>query len=152
MESRYSNWLKYCQEYRTAASAYLELCRKLSAEHTEQAGVCGIWNARQLTAHITGWEKEVMVQFSKLSQDLKSPIRYNIDKFNRQSVESRSQLTWDQTLQELAQAQNELQYQVNKVDKDDIINTKQYLQWIIILAEHYQHHLDQLKVFWGDER
>ncbi|HPG41056.1 MAG TPA: DinB family protein [bacterium] len=152
MDSSFSKWLKYSHEYITAASAYLVFCRKLSAEQAEQAGVCGSWTTRQLTAHITGWEKEVITQYVKISQGLKTSIRYQIDEFNRQSVEARSQQTWEQTIQELAQAQNELQSMVNKVGNDDIVKTKRYLQWIKILAEHYQHHLDQVITFWGDKR
>jgi len=152
MESSYTKWLKYSHEYITAALAYLVFCRKLSAEQAEQAGVCGSWTTRQLTAHITGWEKEVIIQYIKISQGLKTSIRYKIDEFNRQSVEIRSRQTWEQTLQELAQAQNELHSLVNKVGNDNIINTKRYQQWMKILAEHYQHHLDQLIVFWGNEK
>jgi hypothetical protein len=145
MESSDSKWIKLQAEYTTAANDFFKSCQKLVPASAEQTGVCGSWSAKQVVAHITGWEKEVLNQFKKLEQGTVLRIRYKIDDFNRQSVESRSHMSWEQTIQELSAAQQELQSFINKLSIETVNRNKRFTDWLKILAEHYPHHLLQIQ-------
>ena len=145
MSNNYGKWIKFRDGLSAAESDFIQTVKNIDPGISEQVGVCGNWSIKQVVAHITGWEKEVIKRFRDFSTGKAANVKYDIDDFNRRSVESRSNLSWNDTVKELEAAQQELQLLNDSLDEQKINKDKKFVEWTLILLKHYKHHNAQLK-------
>ncbi len=145
MSNNYTKWLNFRDGLSVAESEFMQTVKNINPGISEHGGVCGIWSAKEVVAHITGWEKEVIRQFQNFLTGPTEDVDYDINSFNLQSVKSRQHLSWSETVKELEEAQKELQLLNNSLDEDKITADKRFINWVVILFKHYKHHNNQLK-------
>ncbi|MBN2413465.1 hypothetical protein JXQ31_17435 [candidate division KSB1 bacterium] len=124
MSNNYTKWLKFREGLSVAESEFMQTVKNINPGISETGGVCGIWSPKEVVAHITGWEKEVLKQFRNFLTGTATNVKYNINAYNRESVKSRQHLSWSETVKELEEAQKELQLLNNSLDEDKINNQK----------------------------
>ena len=106
----------------------------------------GKWSAKEILAHIAGWEVEVKKQFKVFLTNPDVDDNYDIDSFNKSAVELRKYLSWDQIVTELITAQSELSGFLAKLTQKEIDEEKRFIEWVDVLINHYDHHIKQLKL------
>lgn len=87
-----------------AYDQFMSACQSLSPEQAQILGVCGTWCAREVVAHLTGWQVE---STAALKASLVYPEiiwQYHPDGFNALSLHQRRFLTWQQVLSNLKKA------------------------------------------------
>lgn len=138
-----SDWSTLVSELRELQKELLEAAQRLEESQREQSGVCGVWSPKEVLAHLTGWDKEVTRQFRLFQDGLEKAIEHDIDKFNQQSVSKRSQLSWEETLAEYRDVQNEFIEVAHSIPPSELSQNGEYHDWMNVQIEHYQHHLRQ---------
>ena len=146
MENKWPKWTKSRDKLSSVSSEFLEVVKNLDPNDSEQPGVCGHWSPKDVVSHIIGWERETVKQFDLFLKGTPTNIKYDIDSFNQNSVESRKHLSWNDVIEELTSAQRELRQINDTIVEENIMTEKRFLLWANTLIRHYRHHMSQLKV------
>lgn len=139
-----SNWAALVSELRELQRELLEIAKSLEEFQREQSGVCGTWSPKEVLAHLTGWDDEVTRQYRLFLDGLEKAIEHDIEKFNKRSVSQRSHQSWEETLVELRDAQNEFIEVAHTIPPSELSENREYRDWMEVQIEHYQHHIQQL--------
>jgi hypothetical protein len=140
-----TTWENLITELRNLQFEFIEVAQQLDQSRRDKPGVCGSWSPKQVIAHISGWDKEVIRQFGLFREGLKKAIEHDINEFNKKSVENRNHLSWDETLTELQQA-HELFYEMAKsISTGERSENEDYRKWVKVQIAHYKHHTKQLE-------
>ncbi|HUF17010.1 MAG TPA: DinB family protein, partial [Thermoanaerobaculia bacterium] len=124
---------------------FIEVAESLTAERRDRPGVCGRWSPREVVAHISGWDAEVLRQFEIFGSGYTVEIRHDIDEFNARSVESRADLSWQATVEELRNIHRRYPAAIARVTVLQREPNPQYREWLEVLTDHYRHHTAQLQ-------
>ena len=103
-------------ELEAAQKHFTKIATQLAPASREKKGVCGEWSAKDVMAHLVGWDTEAVCflgLFANGSGDTYD-TSFDVDAFNARSVKTREHLSWDELIHELTSAQAELQ-QIIKV-------------------------------------
>ena len=144
MDAKWSNWVKARDNLLAVSPKFLGVIRSLDPGLSEQKGVCGDWSAKDVLSHIVGWEIEVVKRFKEFLAGDTDRIDYRTDDFNRQSVESRKHLSWNEVVGQFESAQQESNQILHSITRENILAEKRFLSWTNTLVKHYKHHLSQL--------
>jgi hypothetical protein len=132
----------------TLADAYAQFssaCAALAPARVEQGGICGDWSARQVAAHLSGWNHEAARVSAQLLEDPDATMtNYDVDAFNAKSVTDRQGLSWAQTLDDLQAGFNEYKKIIAGVSEKDRATSAGFEEWLKIMTEEYQDHRTQL--------
>ncbi|MCH9028460.1 MAG: DinB family protein [Bacteroidetes bacterium] len=137
--------MKLCENLSTVEEEFIQLIESFNTKVRDQKIDEGSWSAKDVLSHIVGWEVEVVKQFKAFLLNPDVDDNYDIDSFNKNSVEFRKHIPWADIVDELRSAQKELLDFLTSVNQIDIENEKRFIEWIEILVDHYSHHTDQLK-------
>ena len=138
-------WLKLCKNLSTVEEKFIRVIDSFNTKVRDQKIDAGSWSAKDVLSHIVGWEVEVVKQFKTFLLYPDVDDEYDIDSFNKNSVEFRKHIPWADIIDELRSAQKELLDFLTSLNQTDIENEKRFIEWIEILVDHYSHHTDQLK-------
>lgn len=138
-------WSVLCQRLLHLQAGFIESAESLPVEKRESSGVCGDWSPREVVAHISGWDAEVLRQFELFNSGFTGEVEHDIESFNQQSVASRGSLDWEETLEELRQIHRCYPAALETVGEIHRASNSQYEEWLQVLIEHYEHHTEQLQ-------
>jgi hypothetical protein len=145
MKTKWEKWVKALEELNKISKKFLVFITTLNSNLAENTIVCGEWTVKDVVSHIIGWEKETILQFKSFLAGSSKNVRYDMDAFNKKSVELRKHLSWDQVVSELQTAQKELRYLNDSIDEGNPLIEKRFMtSWLNTLSQHYKHHLTQL--------
>ena len=85
-------------QMKESAKAFLAACEALTPEQAREPGVCGVWSAKAVLDHLTGWQVQSLPILKKLLASDNEAFDLDIDAFNRTSVNSREALSWVESL------------------------------------------------------
>lgn len=140
-----ADWKKLLEELSNLQGEFIEVAQQIAKPKRNQPGVCGSWSPKQVAAHITGWEKEITRQFELFRDGLEEAIEYDIDEFNKESVQKRDHLSWEETITELQQAHEQFSEKAMSISSRELANNTEYKEWVEVQINHYRHHINQLK-------
>ena len=142
---KWFEWLKLCKNLSAVEEEFIRVIDSFNKKVRDQKIAASSWSAKDVLSHIVGWEVEVVKQFKAFLLNSDVDDEYDIDSFNKNSVEFRKHIAWAAIVDELRSAQKELLVFLTSVNQIDIENEKRFIEWIEILVDHYSHHTDQLK-------
>lgn len=93
---------------------------------------------------MTGWEIETILQFERVEKGLHA-IEHDIDLFNKKSVDQREHLNWDETFNELKEAQVQFNQKVLSISLNDESKNEGYKELMNVQIAHYKHHIRQFE-------
>lgn len=138
------------QDWQDQNQAMLQILNGLPAEKTNISGVCGEWGIKQIVAHLAGWYREAFKRFEAFAEGDTTDKRYDIDKFNDDSVAALRLLNWRETLDtfqttydDLTQAAQALPPDVNRLDD--------HLWWLRELARDVGDHRVEIETWLAEE-
>ena len=129
-----------------AQTEFMQVVDQLEPAQREQAGVCGDWSARQVVAHLIGWD-ELFVEFIVRPETFIPP--QDIDQFNQRSVEARRYDSWDQLMRAMTATFDALQRGVVSVSAEMKIYDR-VIAWLDGRIEDYALHRTQIAA-WLDQ-
>ena len=128
-----------------AHDAFLLQLALFPAAQRDQPGVCGTWSAREVVAHLIGWD-------SALTYFLRDPGGFDpqplddVDTFNAHAVAARRQQTWTATVSELRAEFARLQAALND-EPGEMAILARALAWMTGRTADYQLHCEQLAIW-----
>lgn len=140
-----TSWEKLIEELSNLQHQFIEVAQQIDDTKRNQPGVCGSWSPKQVIAHISGWDKEVIRQFSLFQEGLEKAIEHDIDEFNEKSVTERQHLSWEEIVAELKQAHEQFYQRTKSISSQELFENEEYKDWVEVQIDHYKHHTKQLK-------
>ncbi len=140
-----STWKNLLDKLTTLQQKFIKVAQQLEKSKRDQPGVCGSWSPKQVVAHITGWDKEVIRQFGLFQDGLQKAIEHDTDEFNKQSVKKRSHLSWEETIAELQLAHDQFYQRAKSISSQELSENEEYIDWVEVQIDHYIHHTKQLE-------
>jgi hypothetical protein len=141
---------KLVKELDDARVAVTEAVSKIAKDKRE-AVLLGDWSLKDIVAHLSGWAKYQLEVIDAIAGSRVLPEPGNIDKFNKQSTEARTKLSWDKVYTEFLEVSQKLVNEYKKVKDDQWTkslwkNKKTTLEkFINIEVRHYKNtHLPQI--------
>lgn len=138
-------WNNLIEELNQLQHEFIEVAQQLEETKRNQPGVCGSWSPKQVIAHITGWDKEVIRQFGLFQDGLEKAIEHNLDEFNKDSVQKRRHLNWNETILELQRVHQQFYQSAMSVSSQALAQNGEYRNWVQVQIDHYKHHTKQLE-------
>jgi len=140
-----STWKNLVDKLNILQQKFIRVAQQIEQSKRNRPGVCGSWSPKQVVAHISGWDKEVIRQFSLFQDGLEKAIEYDIDEFNKQSVKKRSHLSWEELIAELQQVHGQFYQKAQSISSEELSENGEYKDWVEVQIEHYIHHIKQLE-------
>ncbi|MGB5850199.1 MAG: DinB family protein [Ignavibacteriaceae bacterium] len=145
MESNSAIWKKLCEDLFSIEEEFNGVVKNIKPGFQEQIVPGKNWSSKDILAHIVGWENEVIKQFKEFLVNPDADDRYDIDSFNEGSVLSRRNKTWNEIMEELKLAREELSEFVSTLSQKDLDAEDRFSEWLGVLIDHYKHHMSQLQ-------
>lgn len=139
------SWENLIQELNSLQHTFIDVAQQIEKYKRCQPGICGSWSPKQVVAHISGWDKEVIRQFGLFQDGLEKAIEHDIDEFNKKSLMERRHLSWEETITELQQAHEQFSQIAKSISSHELSGNEKYRDWVDVQIEHYKHHTKQLK-------
>lgn len=121
--------------------AFLSACEVLSPEQALEPGICGDWSAKAVVDHLTGWQIESLPIVKQLLASENEALNYDIDAFNRTSVKSREDLTWDESLAALKSSFQAFDQALGEISASRYRTNEGFKSWLKAMSQEYQFHL-----------
>ena len=108
-------------ELSVAYNNFSLVIEQLEPEKRLQAGVSGQWTAKDVIAHLIGWDSAFQAFIVDPDGFDPTPL-YETNSFNAQSVSDRRHQSWEETISELQNSFTALQKSIETVtDRDEDI-------------------------------
>lgn len=140
-----TSWENLIEELINLQYQFVDVAQQIEKTKRNESGVCGSWSPKQVVAHISGWDKEVIRQFGLFQDGFEKAIEHDIDEFNKKSVKERSHLSWEETIAELQQAHEQFYQRAKTISSQELSKNEEYKDWVQVQIDHYIHHTEQLK-------
>lgn len=131
-------------------AAYAEFFRALDGlpyNRREEPGICGVWNARQIVAHLAGWHQIGLARFKAIEGGDTARVHYDDDTVNAELVKVRAHLDWTQQVAELRMRMAALhEYATGMIARNAAYN-EQYSDWFHGLSADAREHGDQIRAW-----
>jgi flagellar biosynthesis chaperone FliJ len=139
------SWKELTNELKELQGKFIGIAENLEKSKRNKPGVCGSWSPKEVVAHLSGWDKEVIRQFDLFLDGLDEAIEHDINEFNKQSVRERRHLSWDKTVEELKGVHERFYKKTKSIPPQEISKNDEYRDWMEVQIEHYIHHINQVK-------
>ena len=149
MEAKWDEWLKALDQLAAVSKDFLGTVQNLDSRLSSRKGICGNWSAKEVVAHIVGWEVEVADSFRAFRAGRAPDLDYDVNAFNRRSVDARKTSSWEAVLAELRSAQRSLAKTTKALSEKEIEMEPRFLTWANVLVRHYKHHKAQIEKLSG---
>ena len=140
-----STWNSLLDKLGILQQKFIKVAKQIDKPKRNQPGVCGFWSPKEVVAHISGWDKEVIRQFTLFQDGLVKAIEHDIDEFNKKSVSERQHLSCKETIAELQQAHKQFYQRAQSISSQELSKNEEYMNWVKVQIEHYKHHTKQLE-------
>ncbi len=139
------DWTILQENLAAAFAGFLEVCDQLDSRLYENTTIDGQWSAKDVVAHLTGWDHEATERFWRFLAGPTEDITYNADEFNSRSVAARQHFSYGQALKELKTVHRGLEEAIAAVQPEDLENESRFVEWMEALSTHYAEHTMQLR-------
>lgn len=143
------DWDDLRERFAIVSADFLALASRVKTDRADEPGVCGVWSAKQIVAHMAAWDWEGERHFRELHAGSEAGRRYDIEAFNTAAVEERRDQSWDETLDELRRANMTFAASLANVSTADRGADSGYASWITAVTGHYGEHSDQIRTWLG---
>ena len=126
----------------TVQHAFIQALEQLDAERRDVVGVCGNWSAKDVIAHLIGWDAALLSYLDDPLNFNPEPL-YACDTFNAQSVSDRQAHTWQQCIDELRSHSIKLEDALSSLIAE-APHYKRVCEWLQGRIEDYEHHCKQV--------
>lgn len=140
------DWIELAGELEAAQRHFMKIAAQLTPDIREKKGVCGEWSAKDVMAHLVGWDTEAVYflgLFANGSGDTYDSS-FDVDAFNARSVKTREHLSWDELIHELTSVQAELQQIIKVLQTKNLDSSGGYGNSLTGRKEDYLLHAGQL--------
>lgn len=141
-------WTALAENLLAAHHYFLEVAAKLDDSLRDKSGVCGAWSPREVVAHLVGWDAEAVRGFGLAAsgqvETFVSVANDAIHDFNAESVASRRELSWEEVIEALKSAQQDLQGLIKDVDAQGYDAAGGFGMWLVGRRDDYVLHTGQL--------
>jgi hypothetical protein len=134
------------QKFDSAYRDLFALAESWPVERRMQPGACGIWSAREVLAHCSGWIVEMERRYDGYDSGDSQKVQYDFDEFNARSVDSRAGRTWDDIVGELHERVEHAIARAQALPAEKAAD-KRYWRWLETLAEDCREHTAGLRAF-----
>lgn len=131
--------------WQASNEAFLALIGTLPRTLREKEGACGVWTPKQVIAHLAGWQREALKRYEMFAKGETTSIRYDVDKFNADSVAALKLLSWYETIETFEHTCDDLQAFVETNP-----NRKQR-GWLKALDRDLREHTEELRQWMTDQ-
>lgn len=131
-------------QMRESAQAFLAACEKLTVQQALAAGVCGEWSAKAVVDHLTGWQVQSLPILEQLRSGVDETLDFDIDAFNRNSVESRVCLSWEESLAAFRESFSAFDRAAGAMPTDPDRHHHGFTSWLNAMIHEYRFHLEHI--------
>ena len=121
---------------------YLRAIQALEPEKRTQSGVSGDWSAKDVVAHLVGWDA-ALHEFITDPENFNPEPLYDVHTFNAASVTRRQAQTWQETVYELQNTFTRLDEAVATLPNEGRVHDR-VASWLKGRIADYEFHLEQL--------
>ncbi len=145
------------EQIREARGALLAAIEGLSPDAMLRPGVVGLWSVKDILAHLTVWESELVTALSRLDKPRQAPEIVNIediDEWNEEQYRANARRPLDAVMQDFNGVHKHLLKAVEDLD-DKVLEDPRKFPWMEgeplwhLIAEngywHEQEHADQIR-------
>jgi len=125
--------------------AFLAACEVLSQEQALESGICGEWSAKAVVDHLTGWQVQSLPVVKQLLASEKAEFDYDIDAFNRTSVKSREDLTWEESLAAFRESFQNFDHALQDIPVAHYRTNQGFKSWLQAMIREYRFHLQHIE-------
>jgi len=143
------NWNDLRERFAVVSADFLAEASHVDGDRATEPGVCGVWSARDIVAHMAAWDWEGERHFRELHTGDAKGRSYDIDAFNAAAVEERSEQSWSETLDELRRANMTFGASLANVSPGDQEAEPGYARWLKAVTGHYIQHAAQIRDWMG---
>jgi hypothetical protein len=134
------------QEFERAYADLFALVASWPAERRTQPGACGVWSAREVLAHCSGWVVELERRYDGYDAGDSQKVQYDFDDFNARSVNVRAGRAWDDIVRELRERMEHAIARAQALPAEKAADER-YSRWLDVLAEDCREHTAGLRAF-----
>jgi len=138
--------LEWVAQMRESAKDFLAACEALTPEKAREPGVCGVWSAKAVVDHITGWQVQSLPILKKLRTSNNEAFDLDIDGFNRISVEAREELTWEESLEAFRESYSAFDQAAVDISLAHFQGNEGFKSWVKAMIHEYKFHLPQIEL------
>lgn len=137
------------KQFEHAYTTLLNLIEAYPADKRERPNACGYWSPKEILAHLAGWLVEADTRYRLYEKDSNpAPKHYDdLDTFNRESVEARAPMTWQEQVNELRANYHLIQHHAASVAARAGTPFIGYVEWLESLAQDCTEHTEELRAF-----
>jgi hypothetical protein len=139
------------QEWRSATKYFRAVVERIPEDRRKTPGVCGVWNAQQVIAHLAGWQREALKRYRDFQRGDSTNTTYDVDAFNTASIEALKLLNWRETLETYRYTCEDLDEMASRLTTQDLTDPR-YEEWLIALARENHEHAIQIETWLATER
>ena len=132
-------------QMKESAQIFLAACESLSQDQALQSGVCGEWSAKAVVDHLTGWQVQSLPILQQLLASQNDEFDFQIDAFNRSSVKSREDLSWQESLAAFKDSYSAFDQAVEEVSPARYRTNEGFKSWLKAMIHEYRFHLPHIK-------
>ena len=125
--------------------AYTNFVRSIGTLEPDKrglAGVSGHWSAKDVVAHLVGWDEALQTFIADPEAFDPAPL-YDTNAFNAKSVSDRRYQSWEQTVGELKSGYSRLENIITTVHAEMVIYDR-VCEWLQGRRTDYTFHTNQL--------
>jgi hypothetical protein len=139
------NWNDLRERFAVVSADFLAEVSHVDGNRATEPGVCGVWAAKDIVAHMAAWDWEGERYFRELHTGDAKGRSYEIDAFNAAAVVERSKQSWHETLDELRRANMTFAASLANVSTGDQEAEPGYARWLKAVTGHYIQHAAQIR-------
>ncbi|MFW5714720.1 MAG: maleylpyruvate isomerase N-terminal domain-containing protein [Brevefilum sp.] len=124
---------------------FLAVCEELSSNQAYEPGICGEWSAKAVVDHLTGWQVQSLPIVKQLLSSEKKEFEYDIDAFNRTSVTSRADLSWEESLEAFRDSFNNFDEALGDIPVARFRTNEGFKSWLKAMIHEYRFHLQHIQ-------
>ncbi len=132
-------------QMKTQYQAFLSACETLSPEQAGEKNICGEWSAKAVVDHLTGWQVHSLPIIQQLLSSEKKALDFDIDAFNRTSVQSREDLTWEASLAAFKSSFTSFDQVLDDLPVAQYRTNEGFKAWLKAMAHEYRFHLPHIE-------
>lgn len=143
--------IEFITKIRQARETWVSKVLEPALDDAAQKGSLGGWILKDLLAHITWYEREMVEMLRRRNFNGSSLWELQLDERNARITSESQSLNLDQALAELNQVHKELLRQLELLDEEDLSNPASFpgmpidwQPWQVIASNTYEHYLDHL--------
>ena len=125
--------------------AFLDVCEALSPEQALEKEICGEWSAKAVVDHLTGWQVQSLPMVKQLLSSEKETLDFDIDAFNRTSVVSREDLSWEESLEAFKSSYASFDDALRDLPVAQYRTNEGFKSWLKAMTHEYRFHLQHIE-------